>query len=196
MTDDATSPRYRLVGYGQGSWNKKTQGVKQPITDEEAARRHRAGEPYGLVLTGADGDGDDPGLPLVGVILNEHGISVGFYDHDADKANLSINWKPSTDDGLLRPTQIDRRAGNTPHVPRDQVVSEYLKLGNSPVPWVRWIDGRPVVLDRREIDLGPFARPAPDFGHYDDFLDPSLPQRIWPGLPDLVWIGPERPVER
>lgn len=187
-----TRPPYRIVGYGAGAWNDWTQAPTDPISEDEARVRHETGEPYGVVLTSApDGQLE---LPIVGLTVNQHGITVEFHRHDAATADLVHFWKQPTPGDAFRITQIDRRAGSRELLPRDQLVYEYLKLDVDPAVWVHWTDARAEVVGERSVDCAPFDLPPPAFGAYDAFLDDDLSTRLWPGLPELAWIGPEVPV--
>ncbi|QYG93902.1 hypothetical protein HC251_16670 [Iamia sp. SCSIO 61187] len=187
-----TRPPYRIVGYGAGAWNDWTRAPIDPISEDEARARHEADEPYGAVLTAApDGRLE---LPVVGLTVNQHGITVEFHRHDTGTADLVHVWKQPAPGEAFRITQIDRRAGSSEAVPRDQLVYEYLKLGVDPAIWVHWTDAGAEVVEERSIDRTPFDLPPPAFGAYDAFLDDGLAARLWPGLPELAWIGPEVPV--
>ena len=38
------------------------------------------------------------------------------------------------------------------------------------------------------------ALAPPAFGAYDGFVDATVAARLWPGLPEIPWVGPEQPV--
>lgn len=184
---------YRIVGYGAQAWNRKARSIGRPFTEDEARARHDAGEAYDALLTAAPGDGVE--LPLAKLTVNEHGVSVSLHHHDTDRGDQAQIWKPGAD-GRLRPVQLDRRAGNKAVVPRDQLVYEFLKLTDEPAAWIRWDDGGSTRLEEREVDLDAVAVAWPAFGEYQPFLDAGLGQRLWPGLPELAWVGPDQPVAR
>lgn len=183
---------HRVLGYGKRGWNELTRAITQPISEKAARARHakggRAGA-YGVALTAAPGP--DPGPPVVGITINEHGTTVAFYDHDLATANLAHFWHP-TPEGRLRIVQVDRRAGNPDEVRRDELVYEYLRLTDDPAVWVRWTDAGATPLERRSVDVAAFDLDPPAFGEYGPLLDRTLAERLWPGLPELAWVGPER----
>jgi len=184
-------PPFHVVGYGLRGWNTRRHGPTQPIGADEAAERHARGELYGVVLTS---DGDEPALPIVDVLVGSKGITAAFHEHDPGKADLTLIWRRG-DDGPFRLQQVDRRNGNGAHTPREQLVYEYLKLTETPASWCRITDADGLeVLERREVDLAPFDLPAPTFGDWTAFCDRDLPSRVWPGLPEVAWVGPDVPV--
>jgi hypothetical protein len=181
-------PPFHVVGYGRKGWNARRHAPTQPIAADEAEARHRAGELYGVVLTsGADG----PSLPIVDVLVGSRGITAALHEHDPGKADLTLVWRRE-DDGPYRLQQVDRRNGNGAHTPREQLVYEYLKLDADPAARCRITDAAGLeVLEERELDLAPFDLPPPSFGDWAAFCDRALPARLWPGLPDLAWVGPD-----
>lgn len=182
-------PPLRVVGYGAQAWNDWTKAPVDPMPEDEARARHQAGEPYGVLLTGAPEGALE--LPVVGLTVNQHGITVAFHRHDPAKADLTHFWKQPSPGAPFRLTQVDRRAGNKAHVGREGLVYQYLKLTVDPAIWVHWTDAGADVLEERSVDLAPFDQPPPEFGTYDGFLDDDLASRVWPGLPALAWVGPE-----
>lgn len=189
MPPEPTS--FRLVGYGRRGWNSRKSGPTQPLTEAQARRLHDDGDPYAAVLTGAP---DGVGLPVASLTRNENGITVAFFEHDPAKANLTHFWDQPRPGGPYRLTQVDRRNGNGAHVDRAELAYEYLKLEDTPAKWCRWTDEALVVLEEREVDVARFDLPAPELGSYDAFLDRTVSFRLWPGLPEMPWVGPEVPV--
>jgi len=179
--------RYRILGYGKAGWNDWTRTAIDPIDEAEARRRHDAGEPYGVVLTAGPGGVID--MPIVGIAFNEHGITVEFHRHHPGTADLTHFWTDRSPEGRLRIRQIDRRSGNRDSVRRDQLIHEYLKLDVDPAIRVRWAEGDAEVLDRRTVDRAPTDIDPPAFGSYETLLDEGLTERLWPGLPELGWLG-------
>lgn len=181
-------PAFRLVGYGKRGWNELTRkGATQPIPEDEARARHERGGPsgaYAAVLTGAPGD--DVGLPIASVVVNQHGVTVSFYEHDPARPNLTVFWSPGAD-GRLRIAQVDRRAGNADVVGRDALVYEYVKVDGDRAVWVRWGDDGATKLGERAVDADALAVDPPPFGDYAAVLDPTVGQQLWPGLPELTW---------
>lgn len=190
MTIAPDPASFRIAGFGARAWNPRTGGPIDPVDREVAQARHEAGEPYAVLLTAAP---EGLALPLATVTLNENGVTVGFHRHDAARSDLAHMWHPG-DDGRLRPVQVDRRAGNKRAVPRDQLVYEYLKLSVHPAKWVRMTDAGTEVLGERDVDLDAVALAPPAFGDYAAYLDVGLSERLWPGLPELAWVGPEAPL--
>ncbi len=186
-----TSP-FRVVGFGAQAWNPRTRAPIDPLSEDEARARHDAGEAYGAVLTGAPEGALE--LPVVGLTVNEHGITVAFHHHDPARSDLVVVWRQDEPGARYRPAQVDRRAGNKRHVPRDQLVYEYLKLTVDPALRVRMTDAGSEVLEERSVDLDAVALDPPAFGTYDGFVDPGVVVRLWPGLPEIPWVGPEQPV--
>ncbi|MGI8937318.1 MAG: hypothetical protein ACR2JF_03695 [Iamia sp.] len=133
-------------------------------------------------------------LPIVGITVNQHGITVAFHRHDPAVADLTHFWKQEPPGGSFRVSQFDHRAGNKRQVPRSERVYQYLKLTVDPAIWVHWTDAGADVVEKRTVDLAPFVLAPPAFGAYQAFLDDDLGARIWPGLPALGWVGPEVPI--
>lgn len=191
MTPAPPASPFRIVGFGAQAWNPRTRAPIDPLTEADARARHEAGEAYGVVLTAAP---DTLELPVVGLTVNEHGITVAFHRHDPARSDLVHVWRQDEPGGPYRIAQVDRRAGNKRQVPRDRLVYEYLKLTVDPALWVRMTDAGSEVVEERSVDRAAFALAPPDFGAYDAYLDPTLSTRLWPGLPELPWVGPDLPV--
>lgn len=185
-------PPFHVVGYGRRGWNPRRHGPTQPIGADEAAERHGRGELYGVVLSSTP---DGPALPIIDVLVGSRGITVAFHEHDPGKADLTLIWRREDAEGPFRLEQVDRRNGNSAHTPREQLVYEYLKLTVDPARRGRVTDaGGLEVLEERAVDVAAFDLAAPAFGDWDAFCDRDLPSRLWPGLPQMAWVGPDVPV--
>lgn len=179
-------------------WNHLRQAVYEPVSEATARRRHRDGKRYSAIL---DVDGT---LVVVWVQLSSAGDGgAGVQRWDDTRTVPASRTDLRVVDDALFVVAGGRRNGGTRTVPDELLVADQFRWvadrsgerlnQGAAADWIRFDgDHRAGVLMGAldDFDPAPHRFDIPDPGAYGALLDPSLPDRLWPGLPPLPWIGP------
>ncbi len=184
-----TVRRVEVLGYSNDKrppWNALTQAVLNPVSEATARKRHEAGGHYGVVVRDTEG--------VVAIAVGPSGdrfARVEFLDPSGQKAALALHLVGDGDGLRLR--KAWRYNGGTRTVPRERIVTETFTWDDAgtSATWHRaTAAGGELVEERDGFDPDELRADWPAFGEYEPLVDRGLLARVWPGLPDLPFLGP------
>lgn len=186
-----TVRRVEVLGYSNDKrppWNNLAQAVLNPVSDATARKRHQAGSHYGVVVRDAEG--------LVAIAVgpsSDRFARVEFLDPSERTPTLAHHLVGIGDDNGLRLRTAWRHNGGTRTVPREQLVVDTFTWDDAgtSATWHRaGAAGGELVETRDGFDPDDLRTSWPAFGEYEPLVDRGLLARVWPGLPDLPFLGP------